>query len=172
MRNIKEICPDLHRDDSPRILLNGKADLRAFKNRFPQINMGRVYSRRFRGYWANRATKVTGEVIEPTIPKDLDLASLASFGTAVVQEKDGEYLVATMDGFLTLDTKSNQISIAEKIETDAGISMKTTGDLVLGVEEFVETWRSAGRSCGRGKTHDFKSDVYGDLISLGGNIPR
>jgi hypothetical protein len=168
--DIKEICPDLHRDNSPRILLNGKADLRAFKNRFPQITKGGRLLKKIPRVLGKQGYKVTGEIIEPTIPKDLDFAALVSVGTALVQEKDGEYIVATMDGFLTIDTKSNLISVAEKIETDAGISVKTTGDLVLGVEEFVERGEVQEGRVVKGKHMTFTSDVYGNLISVGGNI--
>jgi len=39
---IKEMCAELHRDNSPKMLLNGKADLGAFKNRFPRFQRGCV----------------------------------------------------------------------------------------------------------------------------------
>jgi hypothetical protein len=167
---IQEVCPGLHRDNSPKILWNGKADLRAFKNRFPQIARGGRLLKKIPRVLGKQGYKVTGEIIEPTIPKDLDLPALASLGTAVVQEKDGEYIVATMDGFLTIDTKSNLISVAEKIETDAGISMRTTGDLTLGVDEFVEHGEVQEGRVVEGKHMTFTTDVFGDLISLGGNI--
>lgn len=167
---IQEVCPGLHRDNSPKILWNGKADLRAFKNRFPQINKGGRLLKKIPRVLGKQGYKVTGEIIEPTIPKDLDLSAIASLGTAVVQEKDGEYIVATMDGFLTLDTKLNLISVAEKIETDAGISMRTTGDLTLGVDEFVEHGEVQEGRVVEGKHMTFTTDVFGDLISLGGNI--
>lgn len=167
---IQEVCPGLHRDNSPKILWNGKADLRAFKNRFPQITKGGRLLKKIPRVLGKQGYKVTGEIIEPTIPKDLDLSAIASLGTAVVQEKDGEYIVATMDGFLTLDTNLNLISVAEKIETDAGISMRTTGDLTLGVDEFVEHGEVQEGRVVEGKHMTFTSDVFGDLISLGGNI--
>lgn len=167
---IQEVCPGLHRDNSPKILWNGKADLRAFKNRFPQITAGGRLLKKVPRVLGKQGYQVTGEVIEPAIPKDLDLSALASIGTVVAQEKDGEYIVATMDGFLTIDTKSNLISVAEKIETDAGISMKTTGDLTLGVDEFVEHGEVQEGRVVEGKHMTFTSDVFGDLISLGGNI--
>ena len=167
---IQEVCPGLHRDNSPKVQRNGKADLRAFKNRFPQIVKGGRLLKKIPRVLGKQGYKVTGEVIEPTIPKDLDLAALASLGTAVVQEKDGEFIVATMDGFLSIDTKSNLISVTEKIETDAGISMRTTGDLVLGVDEFVEHGEVQEGRVVEGKHMTFTTDVFGDLISLGGNI--
>lgn len=167
---IQEVCPGLHRDNAPKILWNGKADLRAFKNRFPQITKGGRLLKKIPRVLGKQGYLVTGEIIEPTIPKDLDLSILASLGTAVAQEADGEYIVATMDGFLTIDTKSNVISVAEKIETDGGISMRTTGDLTLGVDEFVEHGEVQEGRVVEGKHMTFTSDVFGDLISLGGNI--
>lgn len=168
--DIKEVCPDLHRDDSPKILLNGKADLRAFRNRFPQVSEGGRLLKKIPRVLGKQGYKVTGEVIEPDIPKDLDLTALASSGTKVIQEKDGEYLVATMDGFLTLDTKSNLISVAEKIETKEGISMRTTGDLTLGLDEFVEHGEVQEGRVVTGKHMTFTTDVFGSVISQGGNI--
>ena len=37
---IVEVSSDLHRSDAPRVLANGKLDLLAFQNRFPQIRQG------------------------------------------------------------------------------------------------------------------------------------
>lgn len=167
---IQEVCADLHRDNSPKTLLNGKTDLRAFQNRFPQITKGARLLKKIKrvlgkhGYW------VTGEMIEPVIPKDLNLLALTSLGTAIVQDKGEDYIVAVMDGFLTIDTSSNLISISEKIETTAGISMKTTGDLMLGVEEFVEHGEVQEGRVVKGKHMTFKSNVFGHLLSSGGNI--
>ena len=167
---ILEVCPDLHRDNSPRILLSGKADLRVFKNRFPQIGKGKRLLKKIPRVLGKPGYKVTGEVIEPSMPSDLDLYQLASLGTAVVQEKDGEYIAATMDGFLTIDIKSNLISVAEKIETDSGISIRTTGDLVLDVDEFVEHGEVQEGRRVEGKHMTFLADVFGTIISNGGNI--
>ncbi|UUZ53583.1 FapA family protein [Massilia sp. H-1] len=38
--HIIEVSSDLHRSDAPRQLANGKLDLMAFQNRFPQIKAG------------------------------------------------------------------------------------------------------------------------------------
>lgn len=167
---IKEVCPDLHRDNSPKVLANGKADLRAFKNRFPQMARGTRMLKKIPRVLGKPGHKVTGEPIEPKIPKDLDLNELSGAGTRVDQLADGEYIVASMDGFLTLDTKSNKVSVTEKIENKGGISVKTTGDLALSVDEFVEHGEVQEGRAVEGKHMTFLSDVYGKIMSHGGNI--
>ena len=167
---ILEVCPDLHRDNSPKILLSGKADLKAYKNRFPQVAKGKRLLKKIPRVLGKPGYKVTGDVIEPRIPKDVDLYALAAAGTAVEQAADGEYVVSTLDGFIVLDTQSNNISVTEKIETKGGISAKTTGNLELGVDEFIEHGEvQEGRSV-KGKHMTFLSDVFGNVISRGGNI--
>jgi len=113
---------------------------------------------------------VTGAIIEPEIPKDLDLKVLSSRGTAVEQDEDGEYIVSTMDGFISIDAKLNSISITEKIETKDGISAKTTGDLALAVEEFIEHGEVQEGRTVKGKHMTFLDDVFGNVVSQGGNI--
>ena len=167
---IIEVCPDLHRDNSPKILLSGKADLRVFKNRFPQIGKGKRLLKKVPRVLGKPGYKVTGDPILPRIPNDIDLYALASMGTMVAQEKDGEYIVSTRDGFLTIDTKSNHISVTEKIETDSGISIRTTGDLTLDVDEFVEHGEVQEGRRVEGKHMTFLSDVFGNILSNEGNI--
>ncbi len=167
---ILEVCPDLHRDNSPKIMLNGKADLRVFKNRFPQISKGKRLLKKISRVLGKPGYRVTGEMILPRIPNDIDLYALASLGTMVALEKDGEYIISTMDGFLTIDTKSNLISVAEKIETDSGISIRTTGDLTLDVDEFVEHGEVQEGRRVEGKHMTFLADVFGNILSNEGNI--
>lgn len=167
---ILEVYSGLHRDNSPRILRDGKADLRAFKNRFPQVAKGKRLLKKIPRALGKQGYKVTGEIIEPKMPKDLDLYALASVGTAVEQAADGEYIVSMLDGFIMLDEHSNSISVTEKIETKGGISAKTTGDLELGVDEFIEHGEvQEGRGV-KGKHMTFLSDVFGNVLSQGGNI--
>ena len=60
--------------------------------------------------------------------------------------------------------------MTEKLENKAGISVKTTGDLVLSVDEFIEHGEvQEGREV-RGRNMVFRSDVFGRVISEGGNI--
>lgn len=167
---ILEASPDLHRDNSPKVLASGKADLRAFKNRFPQMAKGARLLKKIPRVLGRRGRKVTGDAIEPKLPKDLDLNALASAGTRVEQFADGEYIVATLDGFLSLDTKSNKVSVTEKIENKGGISVRTTGDLALSVDEFIEHGEVQEGRVVEGKHMTFLSDVYGKIVSHGGDI--
>ena len=167
---IMEVSNNLHRDNSPKVLASGKADLRVFKNRFPQMAKGERMLKKIPRQLGKRGFNVTGVVIEPRKPKDLDLNALASSGTRIEQGPDGEYIVAGQDGFLILDTHSNKVSVTEKIETREGVSVKTTGDLALGVDEFIEQGEvQEGREV-KGKHMTFLSDVFGSVISQDGNI--
>jgi hypothetical protein len=167
---ILEVYTGLHRDNSPKILVNGKADLRAFKNRFPQVTKGKRLLKKVPRMLGKPGYKVTGEIIEPKIPEDLDLYALASLGTVVEQAADGEFIVSTMDGFIMLDEHTDSITVTEKIETTGGISVKTTGDLELGVDEFVEHGEVQEGRTVKGKHMTFLADVFGNIISQGGNV--
>lgn len=168
--SILEVCSDLHRDVTPKILLSGQADLRAFKNRFPQVAKDARLLKKIPKKIGKQGYKVTGAVSEPKIPKDLDLYALSGIGTTIVKEAENEFIVATMQGFLTLDTATNKISVNEKIETKSGISSKTTGDLDLSVSEFIEHGEVQEGRIVEGKNMTFTSSVFGNLISKGGNI--
>lgn len=168
--DIQEVFSGLRQDNSPKILRDGKADLKSFKNRFPQVAKSKRLLKKIPRVLGKQGYKVTGEVIEPKIPKDVDLYALAAAGTAVEQAADGEYIVSTMDGFIMHDEQSNSISVTDKIETKGGISAKTTGDLELGVDEFIEHGEvQEGRGV-KGKHMTFLSDVFGNVVSQGGDI--
>lgn len=167
---ILEISKHLHRDDSPKILSNGRADLRMFKNHFPQMAKGERLIKKIPRQLGKQGRKVTGEVIEPEMPVDFDLFSLSSMGTNVEQAADGEYVVAIQDGFLVLDERSNKISVVEKIDSKEGISAKTTGDLELSVNEFIEHGEVQEGRVVKGNHMTFLADVYGSILSQGGNI--
>ncbi len=167
---IIEVCADLHRDNSPRILANGRADLSVYKNRFPYVKQGTQLLKKIPRRLGKPGRKVTGEIIEPDMPKDLDLAKLSAAGTAIEQGKDGEYVVATMDGYVGIDAKLNSISITEKIETKEGISAKTTGDLALAADEFIEHGEVQEGRTVKGRHMTFLSDVFGNVIAEDGNI--
>ena len=167
---IREVYSGLHRDNAPKILLNGKADLRAFKNRFPQVTKGKRLLKKVPRVLGKQGFRVTGEVIEPKLPKDLDLYKLAAVGTAVEQAADGEYIVSARDGFIMYDGQPGSISVTEKIETKGGVSAKTTGDLELDVDEFIEHGEVQESRGVRGKHMTFLSDVFGNVFSQGGNI--
>jgi len=167
---ITETSPDLHRDNSPKILANGMADLGQFKNRFPQMTMGTKLLKKVPRVPGKQGRTVAGVPIEPKLPKDLDLFKLTSAGTNIEVVDGAEYIVATMNGFLTLDPKSNKISVSEIIENKGGISVKTTGDLVLSVDQFIEHGEVQEGRVVKGHSMTFMSDVYGRVISDGGNL--
>ncbi len=167
---LKEASTHLHRDNSPKILATGKTDLRAFKNRFPQMAEGERMLQKIPRKLGKQGRKISGEVIEPALPQDLDLSALASSGTRIEQTKDGEFIVAAMSGFLNLDTHTNQVSITEKIESKAGISVRTTGNLDLSVDEFIEHGEVQEGRHVEGKHMTFMSGVFGDVLSHEGSI--
>jgi len=167
---VEEACSVLHRDNSPKILRNGKADLSKFQNRFPQIESNVRLLKKKPRVLGKLGHKVNGTEIEPAIPKDLDIFPLAGTGTRIEMLDGDEYILSDRDGFLSIDMHSNTISITEKIENKGGISAKTTGDLSLSGSEFVEHGEvQEGRSV-EGKSMTFLSDVYGNIISTGGQI--
>ncbi|MDX8378919.1 MAG: flagellar assembly protein A [Gallionella sp.] len=168
---IEEACTVLHRDNSPKLLFNGKVDLHRFQNRFPQIAMDVRLLKKKSRVLGKQGYKVTGEIIEPAIPKDeIDLYALAGPGTRVETQDACEYIVANQDGFLSLNEKSNNISVTEKIENKSGISLKTTGDLSLSGNEFIEHGEVQEGRVVEGHNMTFRSDVYGDIVSQGGLI--
>ncbi len=167
---LQESCEGLHRDDSPSVNSSGKTDLRRFKNRFPQIKKGQRMMRKIPRTMGKWGFLVTGKPVEPELPKDLDMHQLAGPGTKVEASKDGEFIVAIADGFLSIDLESNRISVTEKIENKGGISAKTTGDLSLSVDDFVERGEVQEGRLVEGKHMHFFAPVYGTLLSNGGNI--
>ena len=167
---IQEVFAGLHRDNSPKISRDGRADLGVFKNRFPQVAKGKRLLKKIPRVLAKPGYKVTGEIIEPKIPADVDLYALAAAGTSVEQADDGEYVVSIQDGFIMRDEQSDIISVTEKIETKGGVSAKTTGNLELGVDEFIEHGEVQEGRTVKGKHMTFLSDVFGNVISQSGNI--
>ena len=167
---IEEASEVLRRDNSPKILPNGKADLRKFQNRFPQIAKGAHLLKKKPRVLGKPGFKVNGAIMEPEIPDDLDISPLAGSGTKIEKEDGIEYIVAIRDGFLSLDTETNHISITEKIENKGGISVKTTGDLLLTGNEFIEHGEVQEGRVVKGKSMTFLSSVYGDVVSDGGLI--
>jgi hypothetical protein len=167
---IEEECNVLHRDNSPKTSVNGQVDLRRFQNRFPQISTGVRLLKKKPRVLGRPGYKVNGAIIEPAVPNDLDLSVMVGPGTRVEIQDGIEYILASRDGFLSLDIKSNHISVTEKIENKGGISIKTTGDLSLTGNEFIEHGEVQEGSTVEGKNMTFYSDVYGNIISQGGLI--
>lgn len=167
---IAELRDDMRCDNSPKILANGKADLHSRKNRFPQIHKETLLLKKVARVLGKPGFKVTGEIIEPAIPKDMDLSVLAAEGTCVKQLTDGEYVVSAMDGFLMFDEKTNKVSVSEKIENKAGVSAQTTVNLDLDVDEYIEHGEVQEVCVVKGRHMTFLADVFGNIISQRGNI--
>ncbi len=168
--DIKELAKELHRDDAPKELPNGRLDLRQFKNRFPQINKGILLIKKIPRVMGTTGFEISGKPIEPPIPKDFNLADLSGPGTAVEHYNEGEFIVSLQDGFLNLDTQTNQISITEKIINREGVSVKTTGDLLLTGDEYEEHGEVQEKRVVEGNNLVMHADVFGTVSSRGGSI--
>ncbi len=168
--DIKELAEEIHRDDAPRMLPDGRADLRQFKNRFPQINKNIRLIKKIPLVLGTTGYELSGNLIEPPIPKDFELALLSGPGTAVEFNKDGEFIVSKQDGFLNFDTQTNQISITEKIINREGVSVKTTGDLVLTGDEYEEHGEVQENRLVEGNNIVMHADVFGTVASRGGKV--
>ncbi len=167
---IEEKTKSLHRDNSPKITRSGNADLGQFKNRFPQVVKDETLLRKTPRVPGQPGRKVSGEIVEPNLPADFDLAALAGPGTRIEQRRDGEYILASLAGFVNLDTSSNQISITEKIVGREGVSVRTTGNLNLSGDDYEEFGEVQEQRVVEGKNMTFHADVYGSLVSRGGLI--
>ncbi|MBT9613901.1 MAG: DUF342 domain-containing protein, partial [Burkholderiales bacterium] len=167
---IVEISDALHRDNSPKQLSNGHIDLGQFKNRYPQIAKHVALLKKTPRVLGQPGRNLSGEILEPDLPKDFDFKALAGIGTQVEQRSDGEYIISIMDGFLSLDSATNQISITDKIVSHEGVSMRTTGDLVLTGDDYEEHGEVEELRTVEGKNMTFCADVYGNLISHSGTI--
>lgn len=168
---IREVFAGLHRDNAPKQLAGGRLDLRQFANRFPQIDKGVPIIKKIPRSFGKPGMTVSGKVVEPNEkPKDFDLATLAGPGTKVEKRPDGEYIVSAIDGFLSLDSKTNLVSVTEKVVNTEGVSLRTTGDLNLVGDEFETHGDVQERRVVEGKHMSFRGDVYGMIVSRGGNV--
>ncbi len=168
--DIQELAEEIHRDDAPKELPNGRMDLRQFKNRFPQINKGVRLLKKIPLVMGTPGREISGNIIEPPIPKDFNLANLSGPGTSVESNAEGEFIVSQQDGFLNLDTQTNQISINEKIVNREGVSVRTTGDLSLTGEHYEEHGEVQEKRTIEGNNIAIHADVFGIVSSRGGVI--
>lgn len=166
---IIEVTEEIHRNDAPRQLANGKLDLHSFQNRFPQIRQDVRLLQKLPRVAGTAGFELSGIQIEPPVPKDVDLQALCGLGTAVERTPDGEFLVARQAGFLMVDSATNQISVGSKIVSREGVSGRTTGNLQLSgdYEEFGEVQE---KRVIEGDSITIHADVFGDIISRGGTI--
>ena len=158
------------RQDNAPMIVDGKANLKRFKNRYPQIAKGCRMLRKIPMHKGVLGVTVKGDRLDPAIPKDFDLSVLSGVGTRVETSGDGLILVATISGFICIEEGSGIINVVERIESKVAITAKNTGDLDLTVDEFIAHGEvQEGREV-KGKNMRFTSAVYGSLTSDQGYI--
>ena len=167
--HIIEVSSDLHRSDAPRQLANGKLDLMAFQNRFPQIQQGVRLLQKIPRKDGAAGFQLSGTSIEAPLPKDIDLGTMAGPGTVIDTSAEGEFLISLQAGFLNVDSKTHQLSVGDKIVSRDGVSARTTGNLQLtgDYEEFGEVQE---KRVIEGESVTIHADVFGNIVSRGGSI--
>lgn len=167
---IEEQTEALHRSNKPRTLTDGRIDLSQFTNRFPQISQGALLLLKTPRQLGKAGRRLDGKRVEARLPQDFELSALAGEGTKIEKHGEHEYIVSAINGFLNLDTKTNQLSVTEKIINREGVSARTTGNLALqgnAYEEFGEV--QEGRSV-EGRNLTFHANVFGKVASAGGLV--
>ena len=167
--HIVEVSSALHRSDAPRQLANGKLDLMAFQNRFPQIKQGVKLLKKVARVDGATGFELSGLPIQPPIPKDIELGTMAGAGTVIEVSAEGEFLMSVQAGFLNVDSKSSKLSVDDKIVSRDGVSSRTTGNLQLtgDYEEFGEVQE---KRVIEGESVTIHADVFGNIVSRGGTI--
>ncbi len=165
---IVEVAQNIHRSNAPREMANGRFDLHTFQNRFPQMPPNVRLLRKVPSVPGIRGYELSGIVLEPPQPRDIDLVAMAGPGTAVEEVNGVQFLVSTTEGFLSIDG-SKRISIGPKIVSREGVSARTTGNLQLTgeYEEFGEVQEQRSVDGGNITIH---GDVFGNINSRGGTI--
>ncbi len=167
--HIVEVSQDIHRSDAPLVMASGMLDLMSFQNRFPQIKQGVKLLRKVPRQAGTLGFDLSGIVLNPPTPSDCQLGPIAGLGTIIEHTADGEFLLSAQGGFLSVDSKSGQISINSKIVSRDGVSGRTTGNLHLNgdYEEFGEVQEKRRIE---GDSITIHSDVFGEIVSRGGTI--
>jgi len=165
---VVEVAHELHRSDAPRERGDGTVDLLSFQNRFPQIQENMRLLKKQPPVPGLPGYDMAGRITPPGPPKDLVLANWGGDGTRVENHPDGEFLVSLRVGFLNVDSKSNRISITDKIVSKEGVG-RTTGNLELAgaFEEFGDVQEMRELTGGDITVH---GNVYGDVHSRGGRV--
>jgi hypothetical protein len=167
---VSEQAPGLHRNNAPRRLLGDRVDLRQFETRYPQVAAGLRLVKKSPRTLGVDGRDVTGEVLPAPLPKDFDLERMAGAGTLLSREADGEFLVASVCGFLTIDTRSHQFSVTDKIVSHEGVSTRTTGDLMLTGEEYEQHGEIQEKRVVTCRSIIAFADVFGNIVSTGGTV--
>lgn len=164
-----EVSAALHRSDAPKARADGRIDLQSFQNRFPQIKAGVRLLKKVPATPGLPGFDLAGRMTAPAPPNDLTLRHLAGDGTEAQELDDGEYLVSTREGFLSVDAKSNRISVTDKIISLDGVSGRTTGNLELAgaYEEYGDVQEQRDVT---GSDITVHGNVYGNIHSRGGAV--
>jgi len=168
--HIIEVSSDLHRSDAPRQLANGKLDLMAFQNRFPQIQKGVRLLKKVPRAPGQTGYELSGIPLVPPVPADIELGAMAGAGTVIDTTAEGEFLISMQSGFLNVDSANGgQLSVGDKIVSRDGVSSRTTGNLQLtgDYEEFGEVQE---KRVIEGESITIHADVFGNIVSRGGTI--
>ncbi len=167
---IRELAPGLHRNNAPRRMVSGRVDLRQFETRYPQVAASLRLVQKVPRKPGIDGRLISGEVVPASPAKDFELASLAGPGTQVKREKDVEFLVSSVCGFLSVDTQTNQFSVGDKIVSHEGVSTRTTGDLLLTGEVYEQHGEIQEQRIVRCRSITAHADVFGHVQSMGGIV--
>jgi hypothetical protein len=165
-----EEAPSLRRNNAPRRLLDDRVDLCRFVTRYPQVAAGVRLLRKIPCTPGVDGCDIAGNPLPAPRPEDLHLDRLAGPGTHVEREAGSEYLVASVGGFLNIDTGSKRLSVADKIISHEGVSVRTTGDLFLTGEVYEQYGEIQEKRIVQCRTITAHADVFGNILSSGGVV--
>jgi uncharacterized protein len=167
---VDELSSYLHRDNSPKQLANGRINLHQFENRFPQVPKNTRLIRKVPGVAGKPGWDISGNPLLPYASKDFDIARRAGTGTRVERTEEGEFVVTDADGFLEFNPATGAFAISNKIVNHQGVSLRTTGNLILTGDEYEEHGEVQEQARVEGKNMTFMADVFGDIVSRGGLV--
>lgn len=167
---IKEQTKDLQRNNAPRKLFGGKVDLCQFENRYPQVLADIRLLRKTPRVLGVDGRDIAGDPLLAPLPEDFDLSSLCGAGTRVEFQKEGEFLLSALGGFLNVDKESGQLSITDKIINREGVSARTTGDLSLSGDEYEVHGEIQEKRLVECRSVTAYADVFGSILSRGGTV--
>ena len=166
---IVEVSQAIHRSDAPKELGDCKLDWQSFQNRFPQVRPNVKLLRKVPRTPGMRGFELSGLILEPPVPRDIELSDVAGEGTVIENLRDGEFLVSAREGFLSVDPGSKRLSIGPKIISREGVSARTTGNLQL-TGEYEEFGDVQEQRVVEGGNITIHGDVFGNIVSRGGDI--
>lgn len=166
---IVEVSQDIHRSNAPLEKADGKLDWQTFQNRFPQVKPHVKLLRKVPRAAGVRGYELSGLVLEPPVPRDIELASVAGEGTVIENLRGGEFLVSAVEGFLSVDPGSKRLSVGPKIISREGVSARTTGNLQL-TGEYEEFGDVQEQRVVEGGNITIHGDVFGNIVSRGGDV--